>query len=127
MTEAVTREIPRNGWADFFDGFSRRHEGWLVTIEILDKQLGDQIEVENKALKGIVVERHRDPRVIDIFIWNKPDEDVAHIIDRPTRVWVQETERGAEAAVEIESEDHGTTLLRFRSAALPETVDGVAP
>ena len=50
----TTREIKREEWSDFFDAFSRRHEGWLVTIELLDKDLGDQIEVRDKALKGIV-------------------------------------------------------------------------
>jgi uncharacterized protein DUF5335 len=126
-TTTTTREIKREEWSDFFDGFSRRHEGWLVTIEILDKELGDQIEVQDKALKGIVAERKRDPQVIDIFVWNKPEEDTAHIIDKPTRVWVEETAEGADVALEIESEDHATTLLTFKSAALPETVDGVAP
>ncbi|HEV8610796.1 MAG TPA: DUF5335 family protein [Thermoanaerobaculia bacterium] len=126
-TTMTTREIKREEWPDFFDGFSRRHEGWLVTIELLDKELGDQIEVENKALKGIVAERKRDPQVIDIFVWNKPEEDSSHMIDKPTRVLVEETPEGAEVALEIESEDHATTLLTFKSAALPETVDGVAP
>jgi hypothetical protein len=126
-TTMTTREIKREEWPDFFDGFSRRHEGWLVTIELLDKELGDQIEVENKALKGIVAERRRDPQVIDIFVWNKPEEDSSHMIDKPTRVLVEETPEGAEVALEIESEDHATTLLTFKSAALPETVDGVAP
>jgi hypothetical protein len=126
-TATTTREIERKEWPDFFDAFSRRHEGWLVTIEVLDKELGDQIEVENKALKGIVVERKGDPKVIDIFVWNKPDEDSSHIIDKPTRVWVEETDEGADAAIEIESEDHATTLLKLRTPALPETVDGVGP
>lgn len=123
----TTREIARNDWPDFFDGFSRRHEGWLVTIELLDKELGAQIEVKNQKLKGIVAERRKDPKTIDIFVGNSPDESSTHIIDKPTKVWIEETDEGAEAAVEIESEDHATTLLTFKSAALPETVDGVAP
>jgi hypothetical protein len=126
-TATTTREIERKEWPDFFDAFSRRHEGWLVTIEVLDEELGAQIEVENKALKGIVVERKGDPKVIDIFVWNQPDEDSCHIIDRPTRVWVEETGEGADAAIEIESEDHATTLLTLRTPTLPENVDGVGP
>jgi hypothetical protein len=126
-TATTTREIERKEWPDFFDAFSRRHEGWLVTLEVLDEELGAQIEVENKALKGIVVERKGDPRVIDIFVWNQPDEDSSHIIDRPTRVWVEETGEGADAAIEIESEDHATTLLTLRTPTLPENVDGVGP
>jgi hypothetical protein len=126
-TTTTTREIERAQWPDFFDAFSRSHEGWLVTIEVLDKELGDQIEVENKALKGIVAERRGDPKVIDIFVWNKPNEDSSHIIDKPTRVWVEETNEGADAAIEIESKDHATTLLKLRTPALPETVDGAGP
>jgi hypothetical protein len=126
-TTMTTREIKREDWPEFFDGFSRRHEGWLVTIELLDKELGDQIEVEDQPLKGIVAERKRDPKVIEIFTSNAAAESSTHIIDKPTRVWVEETPEGAEMAVEIESEDHATTLIQFRSAVLPETVDGVAP
>jgi hypothetical protein len=123
----TTREIERNEWPDFFDAFSRRHDGWLVKIEILDKEMGDQVEAENQKLRGIVAERRRDPRTIEILIGNSPNEISTHTIDRPTHVWIEETAEGADAAVEIESEDHGTMLLTFRSSALPETVDGVGP
>lgn len=125
-TQTVTREIARNEWSEFFDGFSRRHDGWLVTIEVLDEELGDQIEAENQKLKGIVAEPRNDPTTIDIFVGESPDGGSTHIIDRPTRVRVEEV-GGAEGALEIKSEDHGTTLVRFRSAAMPETVDGVLP
>ena len=125
MAQPVTREIARNEWPEFFDGFSRRHDGWLVTIEILDKDLGDQIEAENQKLKGIVAEPRHDPKTIDILVGESPEGGSTHIIDRPTRVQIEEI-GGAEGALQIESEDHGTTLIRFRSAAMPETVDGVA-
>lgn len=125
-TMTSTKEIQKDEWPSYFDEFSRRYEGWLVTIELLDKELGDQIEVENKPLKGITAEREGDPRVIDIFVWKTPDEDASHIIDKPTKVWVEETGEGAVAALEIESEDHGKTLLTFRSPTLPENVDGIA-
>jgi hypothetical protein len=36
-----------------------------------------------------------------------------------------QTSEGANAALEIESADETKTLLRFRSALLPEFVDGV--
>jgi hypothetical protein len=126
-TTMTTREIKREDWPEFFDGFSRRHDGWLVTIELLDETLGDQIEVQGQPLKGIVAERKRDPKVIEIFTSNAAGESSTHMIDKPTRVWIEETAEGAEAALEIESEDHAKTLLQFRSVVLPEAVDGVAP
>ena len=51
-----TREIPKEEWGGFFDNFSRRHEGWLVTLEILGPEIGAQIEERELALKGIVDE-----------------------------------------------------------------------
>ena len=122
----TTREIKREEWTDFFDRFSRRHEGWLVTIELLDPKLGDQIEVENQALRGIVAER-RDPEVIEIFTENREKQSTTHVVEKPARVWIEESAEGAEAALEIESQDGPKTLLQFRSAALPETVDGAGP
>ena len=30
-----TREVPREEWVSFCDSFSRQHEGWRVTVEVL--------------------------------------------------------------------------------------------
>ena len=46
-----------------------------------------------------------------------------HIINRPTRVALEETEEGAHKGLRIDAENGQMTLLRFRSPALPETVD----
>jgi hypothetical protein len=124
MDTMVTREIPRSGWSEYFDAFSRRHDGWLVTIEVFDKELGAQVEAEERPLKGISAGRQKHE--IEIITGGEPDDSLTRIIERPTRVQVEETSAGAEAAISIESEDEGTTLVRFRSAALPETVDGLA-
>jgi hypothetical protein len=56
-----------------------------------------------------------------------PEDTLTHIVAHPTRVQVEETPEGAEVAIEIESQSEGTTLVRFRSAVLPELVDGVSP
>ena len=34
-----TKETPKNEWPEFFDSFSRKHEGWLVNVEILGRAL----------------------------------------------------------------------------------------
>ena len=51
---------------------------------------------------------------------------VTHRVHRPTHVRVEQTEGGTDMTLQIESAGGVTTLLRFRSALLPETVDGVA-
>jgi len=126
-TEMVTREIPPGEWPEFFDAFTRRHEGWLVTVELFG-ELGAQVEANERALKGIFAEvKGSGSSAIEILTGSGPDDTLTHVIAHPTRVQVEETPEGAESALQIESKDEGTTLVRFRSTALPETVNGVAP
>ncbi|HEY3171318.1 MAG TPA: DUF5335 family protein [Thermoanaerobaculia bacterium] len=125
-TEMVTREIPPGEWKGFFDEFTRRHEGWLVTVELFG-DLGAQVEADERPLKGIVAETKAGSSPIEILTGDAPDETLTHVVAHPTRVRVEETPEGAEVALEIQSRDEGTTLVRFRATALPETVDGVGP
>jgi len=85
----ATIEVPRERWNKFFDEFSRQHEGWILSIEVLGSELGAQKEA-TAPLVGIS----------------------AHIVNMPTRVWSREDGQANEA-LEIESADGTKTLLRF--------------
>jgi hypothetical protein len=56
----------------------------------------------------------------------KPDDHITHSITHPIQVSLEQTDEGADAALAIRSADGITTLLRFRSAVLPEMVDAIA-
>jgi hypothetical protein len=121
-----TREISRSEWPEFFDSFSRQHEGWLVTLEILGSQIGAQLEGRELALEGIVAEWDEvRGDEIAIMIGAKADDHITHNISRPTQVSLEQTDEGADVALAIQSADGVTALIRFRSAWLPEMVDGV--
>jgi hypothetical protein len=121
-----TREIPRDDWKSFFDTFSRQHEGWLATLEIFGKDLGAQQEADELPLTGVSLASGGDElETISINLGGAPDGHVSHAIIGPTRVWLQQTTAGANAALEIEASDGTQTLLRFRSALPSEMVDGV--
>jgi len=51
--------------------------------------------------------------------------EITHTIQAPSHLWVERTDAGADAALATESADGAKTILRFRTAALPETVDGI--
>ena len=122
----ATREIPRDEWTEFFDGFSRQHEGWLVTVEVLGSEIGAQIEVRELRLEGITAEvKDDDEGAISIMVGETPDDHITHVITAPSHVRLEQTQEGADQALQIESASGATTLLRFRSAMLPEMVDGV--
>lgn len=121
-----TKEIPREEWSTFFDSFSRQHEGWLVTLEVLGEDLGAQIEERELAFGGIVDEWDEiQGDKIAIMIGTNPDDHITHSIDRPTEVSVEQTDEGAHVALQIKAADGVTALLRFRSPMLPELVDGL--
>ncbi len=120
-----TTEVPARDWTAFFDSFSRRHEGWLVKLSVLDPKLGAQVEAIELPLRGIVADPHG--RGIAILLGPRPD-DLEHSVRHPQRVWIELAgdRDEAEAALEIESADGTRAILEFRCVALPETVDGLA-
>ena len=120
-----TQEIPHYEWERFFDEFSRVHRGWLVTIEMLGPDIGDQIQVRNLPLDGIAVEPNEvGEDQITIISGAQPDARISHTIASPDRVWLKQNDEGADEALEIESID-GTVLISFRSTVKPEMLDGV--
>lgn len=122
-----TKEIPRNKWQEFFDIFSRQHEGWLATLEILGSEIGAQVEEHGLAFEGIVAEGDevQGHQILMMFGAN-PDDHITHSVSNPATVSLEQTDEGADAALAIKSADGVTALLRFRSAVLPEMVDAVA-
>ena len=120
------REIPRDEWVEYLDGFSRRHEGWLVTVEVLGAEIGAQVEAQELLLRGVTAElKDGGADEINIILGGKGAERVTHTITRPTHVRIEQAENGADMTLQIEAADGVATLVRFRSAMLPEMVDGV--
>src|SRR5262249_46898769 len=120
-----TEEIRPTEWRKFFDAFSRAHEKWLATIEVLGP-LGAQEEARELPLMGVTADELSHGGGIEITV-GEGDQTLTHSIGDPARVQVERTAEGAEAAVQIESRSGEKTLLRFRSAIPPELVDGVLP
>ena len=122
---STTIEIEPDDWSEFFDSFSRRHDGWLVTVELLAGTLGDQIEVENLPFRGITTDT-REHRKLELRIADAAQRHLTHTIERPRRVWLKQSDDGADEVLEIEAEG-AETLIHFRAAMPTEAVDGVAP
>lgn len=118
--------IARNEWPSFFDGFSRRHAGWLVTIEVFQPDIGAQVEERDLALEGLTAELgnvNGNNDKIEIVMGGKPHQRVAHTVLSPVEVSLEHTEDGANHALAIMSADAATTLLCFRRAMRTEMLD----
>jgi hypothetical protein len=120
-TNMDTREIPRDQWVKFFDDFSRRYKGWIVTLEVIGSDIGDQEEANGLPLVGISADlKDRENRIV-IIVGGQPDADVTCVIENPKRVWLKEHRVVGDEAVDIESEGGNKTLLSFHHTPLERT------
>jgi hypothetical protein len=107
----ATFEIEESEWKGFFDGFSRRHAGWHVTLELLAARLSDQTELLDMTLMGI--SESSDPEQIEIRVCDPGGRQLTHTIDAPRQVWLKQESAATEEVLEIIS-DRGTSLLFCR-------------
>jgi hypothetical protein len=117
------REIERPQWSGFLDGFSRQHEGWLVTVEQVSIPSG-QAAVEARELPLENVSADPDG-TISISVGGTPDRHLTHIVPRAARLLVEETDEGVDRAIRVDRNYGPSTRVVFRSAVRPEEVDGI--
>lgn len=100
----MAREVARADWAGALERFSREHRAWLAGVN----------GGEEHPLRGVGFEA--PGRLAICFADDTPEVVVAE--PRALRI--------DDAGLEIESRE-GVTRLRFRVAAPPGTLDGLAP
>jgi hypothetical protein len=124
MTSAArTQEISREEWPRFLDIFSKGREGWLVSIEILDTEIGDQLEAERMKLRGITFEdKGSEPPAVLIMVDRPTGDHMTQQILNPKAIRLERSElaSGTFEAMQVETEGGTTTLVRFHAGTLPE-------
>lgn len=118
-----TREIERPDWSGFLDGFSRQHEGWLVTVE----QVSTASSRPAVAARDLPLENvSADPDgTISVSVGGTPERHLTHIVPRAARLLVEETDEGVDRGIRIDRNYGRSTRVVFRSAVRPEDVDGI--
>src|SRR5215203_157759 len=61
-----TREVTRNEWTNFFDIFSKQHEGWIASLEVFDDEVGAQAEAVELPFEGISINSEDQPQSLVI-------------------------------------------------------------
>ena len=119
-------EIPPEEWGSFFNGFSRQHEGWLVTLKVTEPN-GETSGARNYRLKSIRSDHREQDHAIYLTLARNDGWQVASQIRDPARVVFHRDLKGAHEGLDIKSADGTLTSIRFRVTAQPETLDGVLP
>jgi hypothetical protein len=120
-----TAVVPHDEWHEFLQVFSRRHAGWLVSIETHDLKTRETVASRFVRLEAVELdlEDEKNPRINVIVRDNQ--KEIKHILFRPSDVIQQISEDGNEQGLRVVSINTVTTV-RFRVATAPELVDGVA-
>jgi hypothetical protein len=87
--------------------------------------LGAHPQIRDLPLVGVTAEIASRAPAITIAAGRDDGEQFTHIIHAPMRVQIERTNEGADVALQIESTDGTAAILRFKTPALPETVDGL--
>jgi hypothetical protein len=119
------RAIERSEWTSFLDAFSRRHDGWLISVAVQDRSAPRTYLTHGLPLRGVVAELDEDISSMMVFIGDESPH-ATHFVGHATRLEVDETGEGADAALTITDESGTRTILEFRSPMPPELVDGIA-
>ena len=120
----LSRSIARGDWKRFLDEFSRRHEGWLASIRIREKEGGrDRVIARELPLERVDLDEFGDR--IKIHLGNGETRRILHLVENPSSLHVEIDTDGAEWGVEI-GFANGIALLRFRCSWPSEMVDGIA-
>ena len=96
-----TREVTRNEWTSFFDVFSKQHEGWIASLEILGDEVGAQAEAVELPFEGISVSAKGEPQSLVINLGRSAEDHISHTVERPQHVWLRQTEEGANDSLEF--------------------------
>lgn len=116
--------IAREDWVRALNGFTQRHDGWLVSLDVIPPGGTPQREFENLPLLGVSSDGPAVEGTVTISVSWSRSEHLTHIAPSVRRLSIEQTVDGADAALWMDASDGSRTVLRFRVAALPETVDG---
>ena len=120
----ATRDVPRDQWPDFLEGFSRRHRAWLTTVhQSADVIHGGSAEAPLGAVTA--TQQGRDVSAIEIAFTG--DGHIPLRVEHPRILRVSQAGDGAETGLEIVDGDGVSTRVGFRATARPELLDGLAP
>ena len=119
------RAINRSEWTSFVDAFSRRHDGWLISVAVEDGAASRRYVAHDVPLRGVVAEMDDDISSMMVFSGDTTPH-TTHFVEHATGLEVEETRDGADAALTITDESGARTIVEFRSPMRPELVDGIA-
>lgn len=119
-SESGDVEIPNEEWERFLESFSNQHQDWLASVTRISDQQASMQAIACR-LQRITSEASQ----IRLSMECEDGKRLEELVRDPVRLIFKRDERGAHQGLDLVASDGSITSLRFRSAARPETLDGV--
>jgi len=110
----ATRKIAQADLQHYFDNFSSITPAQLVEIEVAGLDIGDQIEAEWVALKGITYDPQDDQIIVNLA------DQLQSAISGPQEVYVTEDDNGIHA-IEITCSKGHKHIIKLKNPLLLTT------
>ncbi|MGD2055719.1 MAG: hypothetical protein PVJ15_02855, partial [Gammaproteobacteria bacterium] len=121
-------------WQQFCEGFTRQHHGWLVSMYQLDtREVARDTQSERAPLRMFpgnrplqeVREGHQDGQGELMVTVGTGTEETSFLIEDAVALYSRRIGE-AHQGLRVDSGNGMTTLIEFRTAAEPESLDGLA-
>ncbi len=109
----MTRKVPKDKWKRFFDEVSKSRYQWMVNVEVIRNDIGDQYLDLGLPLNGITAEVRSDRSTIEISVGTTPDQIQSHSIANPQGVAYMSNADDAGGTIEILESDSTKTLIQI--------------
>jgi hypothetical protein len=110
----ATQELDAGRWHEYFDSLTPNVEGMLVTIEVMDEQEGDQLDVERMPLQAISYDPRDD--VLEVALGGRGlryPVVLRHFISSPSTISVEESSSITPTAILVTDGAGVRTLIRL--------------
>src|SRR5258706_15272984 len=100
-----TTDIARERWIPFLDEFTRENRGAHADLEVINGDIGDQIETGDRPLDGVAADLKGSAPAIWITFGATPSEHFTHGVHDVVAVRVLMPAPPERSVLEIESSD----------------------
>ncbi len=120
--EGYTKQIPKERWGTYLENLTKQLEGRWITMEVLDKEFGDQYEVEKLPLAFFFYDHKDDVVEIAVGGWTTSfPVELRHFVHHPTEIWEKDL-IGTEPTgfLIVDTDGRKTVITVHEPPALPE-------
>jgi hypothetical protein len=117
----VRTDLPRDQWRGFFENLTKDFEGYDVSIEVVDREYGDELEAERLPLAVLEYDDRDDAFIVAVGGRDSRIQVVLrHIIEHPQQVIATPLSPEHPWAVEVVEQDGTRTIVALHQrVALP--------